>query len=392
MKKPINVLQLFGYYLPDSEVWAYQLLNAIPGVKNLIASKNFLACNYYSNSFEYLRFPIKPFQNPRNLFFTKLINKFISLLLMLYPLYLLTRCKHCDIMHSHFAPVGWQYMNLAKWLKIPHVVSFYGHDYEWVPKYKPVWIKRYRALFKHADLFLCEGNNGVRLLKKAGCPSEKIIKARLGVDTSLYSFYQREKKVGELHLIQIARFVEKKGHQYAFEAFIAALNNCSNMTLTFVGNDRIGIRKKIMDDVLKKNLMHKIRFIDHIDYTKINSFLKAYHVFIHPSCYSRDKDCEGGAPIVLLDAQATGMPVISTYHCDIPDEVIHGKTGLLSDEKDIGKLAESIQTFYYMDQFDYNRFAASAAAHVKKNYDIKKNSEIIRNRYDKLINSYRYYS
>ena len=37
-------------------------------------------------------------------------------------------------------------------------------------------------------------------------------------------------------------------------------------------------------------------------------------------------DCEGGAPIVLLDAQATGLPIISTKHCDIPDEVSHKKS------------------------------------------------------------------
>lgn len=39
---------------------------------------------------------------------------------------------------------------------------------------------------------------------------------------------------------------------------------------------------------------------------------------------------EGGAPIALLDAQATGLPVLSTRHCDIPFEVEHERTGLLA--------------------------------------------------------------
>ncbi len=62
-----------------------------------------------------------------------------------------------------------------------------------------------------------------------------------------------------------------------------------------------------------------------------------------PVATLKDMDCEGGAPVVLLDAQATGMPVISTTHCDIPDEVVHGETGLLSPEKDVGALAELIK-------------------------------------------------
>ena len=68
--------------------------------------------------------------------------------------------------------------------------------------------------------------------------------------------------------------------------------------------------------------------------------MEGYHVFIQPSCYTATRDCEGGAPLVLLNAQATGMPVITTTHCDIPDEVIHNETGLLTAERDIEGLVD----------------------------------------------------
>jgi colanic acid/amylovoran biosynthesis glycosyltransferase len=93
-------------------------------------------------------------------------------------------------------------------------------------------------------------------------------------------------------------------------------------------------------------------------------------VFIHPSCYSFNKDCEGGAPVVLLNAQYRGLPVLSTRHCDIPEEVIHGKTGILSEEKNIDQLTDGILKFIEMNQGTYSEFSIEAQNHVKNVYNI----------------------
>ncbi len=85
--------------------------------------------------------------------------------------------------------------------------------------------------------------------------------------------------------------------------------------------------------------LKKITFIDSINFEKLHEFMKNYQVFIHPSCYTDQRDCEGGAPIAILDAQATGMPVISTTHCDIPDEVIDKMVGYAERARREGMLA-----------------------------------------------------
>ncbi len=96
-------------------------------------------------------------------------------------------------------------------------------------------------------------------------------------------------------------------------------------------------------------------------------------------------DCEGGAPIVLLDAQATGMPTISTNHCDIPDEVIHGNTGLLCKERDSSSIAQAIKTFYKMNQKEYNRYAKNARKHIEESYDIRKNAIKVMDIYNEIL-------
>ena len=110
-----------------------------------------------------------------------------------------------------------------------------------------------------------------------------------------------------------------------------------------------------------------------------------YHVFIHPSCYAANRDCEGGAPIVILDAEATGMPVIATTHCDIPEEVLHNVTGLLSAEKDVSALAESISTFYKMSNETYQQFSNAARKHVVEKFNIQVCANQLQAVYNKIV-------
>jgi colanic acid/amylovoran biosynthesis glycosyltransferase len=96
-------------------------------------------------------------------------------------------------------------------------------------------------------------------------------------------------------------------------------------------------------------------------------------------------ECEGGAPVVLLDAQMVGLPVISTFHCDIPEEVIDGVTGLLSNEKDIDSLRDDISRFYRMDDSEYQTFSKNARKHVAENYDSRKNSIALKSVYEEVL-------
>jgi colanic acid/amylovoran biosynthesis glycosyltransferase len=45
---------------------------------------------------------------------------------------------------------------------------------------------------------------------------------------------------------------------------------------------------------------------------------------------------------VAIEALCAGIPVVGSKHCDIPNIVAHGSTGLLSDERDVEALARDI--------------------------------------------------
>ena len=158
------------------------------------------------------------------------------------------------------------------------------------------------------------------------------------------------------------------------------------MHLTFVGgNSNSEVKKQVKKFIEENNLAQKVNILPPIEFSQLHHFLKDYHVFIHPSCYAKDHDCEGGAPIVFLDAQATGMPVISTRHCDIPGEIIHQKTGLLSEERDISAIAENINVFYQMENAAYQTYCENARNHIERNFDCAKNAEKLLSTYNEVM-------
>ena len=59
--------------------------------------------------------------------------------------------------------------------------------------------------------------------------------------------------------------------------------------------------------------------------------------------FAKNGDTEAGAPVAILEAHATGLPVISSYHADIPDVVVDGKSALLAPERDVGTLAKHLR-------------------------------------------------
>ncbi|MEO8150557.1 MAG: glycosyltransferase family 4 protein [Bacteroidia bacterium] len=390
------MLHLFGAYLNTTENWAYRLMDSLNSCKIYIGSAIFLRHNFYSSKFTFIPNPLDSVtqhvleykRGTAISFYKNSLLKITRFFFGSYTHHLLKTAgkENIQLIHSHFSFVGYEYLPLSRKLNIPHLVSFYGFDYEWLPYNFPEWNKKYKKLFNEADLFICEGNYSAMRLQSIGCNSSKIRVVRLGVNPEKIVYHPRKKNPGELKLLQVAAFNAKKGHRHAVEAFAAALESCPNMTMTFVGKDGMdNIEQLTKELVAELKLEDKIFFEGLIDFEKLHDFMHDYQVFIHPSCHTPKKDCEGGAPVVLLDAQATGMPVISTNHCDIPDEVIQNSTGLLADEFDVEALAKHISHFYNMGQQEFDGFAKNAREHIEKNYDISKNALVLEDIYHEAL-------
>ena len=394
LNRKLNILHLFSNYPAGNTTnWLYNLITNTPNVNAIIAAEYFSKHNFYNNTFIYIESPVASvtkykqqlplqFEN----LYDKLICTFTEKLLggLKHQITLKWENLNVNIAHAHFADLACDYSDFIKNKNVPLVVSYYGYDYEYLPFIKPEYIKKYKELFKKADKFICEGTHGASILTRMGCPPNKIEVIRLGVEIQFIPFHTKTKFPQVLTLVQIATLREKKGHIYSLKAFHKALKKCPNMHLTFVGSGEISIYNELQDYIAINNLQNHVTIINEIDFNKLHAFISQFDVFIHPSCYSENRDCEGGAPIVLLDAQACGLPIISTTHCDIPDEVIHQKTGLLTPEKDIDALQSSIHYFYNMDNTEYQSYSNAARQHVEEHFSIQKNSIKLKEVYNSL--------
>lgn len=391
----ITVLHLFESYLPTAANWAYRMITNLPNSSLAVAAYNYQNQAFQSPRIKFLMPPdwvsehlIEGYsQNINNVVFRSLkkIRNRNHNLRFLELIGVKAKEWNIDLIHCHFANMGWQYLRLKEITNLPFVISFYGFDYESLPFMFKVWEKRYNELFRKADLFICEGQHGASILRAKGCPASKIKLVPLGVEVDKLPFVPRLKKENELNLLQLCNFTQKKGHIYSALAFVKAIKKCPNMTLTFVGKESQSFMPEIKKILLEQKCLDKFNHIENIEFAQLYIFMNQYQVFIHPSCYADNRDCEGGAPVVLLDAEGIGMPVISTTHCDIPSEVIHRKTGLLSKEKDVLALSQSIEYFYKMGDNEYQQFSINARKHIEKNFDIRKCASLLEQVYRNVL-------
>jgi colanic acid/amylovoran biosynthesis glycosyltransferase len=110
-----------------------------------------------------------------------------------------------------------------------------------------------------------------------------------------------------------------------------------------------------------------------------------HHVFLSPSVTASDGDTEGGAPVSIIEMAASGMPIVTTRHCDIPAVVIDGVTGLLADERDVDGLVQRLG--WLVDNRDRWRPMLDAGRmHVEEHFDAVKQGESLAGIYRQVSN------
>jgi colanic acid/amylovoran biosynthesis glycosyltransferase len=98
--------------------------------------------------------------------------------------------------------------------------------------------------------------------------------------------------------------------------------------------------------------------------------LKLYHschIFLHPSEMPADENQEG-IPNSILEAMATGMPVLATMHGGIPEAVEHGRCGALVEERDHQGLAAEMAKVTRSPNF-FSEMGVLASESVTANFE-----------------------
>ena len=247
-----------------------------------------------------------------------------------------------DIAQCHFGPSGNVGVLLKRFgLACRVVVTF--HAYELSKQWSPGLEAAYKRLAEESDLFTPVSERWRGRLAAIGCPEDKLIVHLMGIDLRQFQFLQRP--VGHaLRVLTVARLVEKKGIEYGIRALALVRHQYPSavQSLTIVGDGPLRQRLEVLVESLR--LRDCIHFTGWLGQPEVRRCMYQSDVMLLPSVTASDGDQEG-IPVSLMEAMATGMPVVSTWHSGIPELVGDGETGFLAPERDVEALGGCLKRF-----------------------------------------------
>jgi colanic acid/amylovoran biosynthesis glycosyltransferase len=383
----ITVLHSCPNWLPITEIWVYNQIRYLPKeIENHIVCENTVNLNQFSlpNIHSLSDTPRWRYLLERSLRQLRIQNHL--------PFAVETAKQHSvDILHSHFGNVGWFNIEVAKQAQLKHIVTFYGYDVNSIPKRYPHWLKRYHSLFEQIDGVLCEGSHMAECIAKLGCPRDKIRVQHLGVAVDEIAFQPRVWNPTEpLRVLIAASFREKKGIPYALEA-LGRFQQQTPLEITIVGDASSDAKsqaekQKILATIEQYNLQSKVRLLGYQPHAVFLAEAYQHHVFLSPSVTASDGDTEGGAPVGIIEMAATGMPLISTKHCDIPEVIQDGVTGLLAAETNVDELINHLQWLVNHPQ-EWGKMLEAGRKRVELEYNAQLQGEKLGNIYQEIISN-----
>ena len=283
------------------------------------------------------------------------------------------------VLHAHFGYTGYQVLPIKRKTGLPLIVTFYGQDISAYARMDK-WQRAYAELFAEGDLFLVEGKHMQEKLVALGCPVEKTAVQRIAIHVDKYPFRLRQPKSKDepVRLLFCGTFREKKGILYALEAAARAQRVYPGLQFYIIGDGELwpAVEQLIAEQQMQA-YTHLLGFQSHSE--MIAEMAKA-DLFIHPSVTAVDGDSEGGAPTTILEAQACGLPVLSTTHADIPNIVVPGESALLSRERDVDSLTANLLTIL-QQQERWPSFSRNGRSFVEQYHDVAQEAQRLEQRY-----------
>jgi glycosyltransferase involved in cell wall biosynthesis len=261
-----------------------------------------------------------------------------------------------DVLHCHSAyPCAYVAATFKRVLGIPFVVRPYGGDV--LPESRvcrhPRLRSRVRASLEAADVVIAQGHFLRDVIRDLGVPDEKIQIVNNGVDLEVFSRGTPFPHPCP-YLLGMGNLVRRKGFDLLIQAYAKA--RPSDVDLLIAGD---GIeREKLEKIAAESGVASRIRFLGRVEgQTKIDVYRSA----VCAICPSRSEPFSN----VILEALASGLPVIASATGGNFEQVKHGEHGLIVPTEDVGALANAITTILSEPQL-LNQFRAKVPAFIQR--------------------------
>ncbi|WP_169747012.1 glycosyltransferase [Edaphobacter aggregans] len=295
------------------------------------------------------------------------------------------RAQSPRLVYAHFALDGYAAMRLAKQLGVPLVTALHGYDVTMsdeaisATRLGREYLKGRSRLQTEGALFVaCSEYVRSRAIER-GYPADRTIVHYIGVDVT--RFEPPQSGLREPVILFVGRLVEKKGCRSLIEAMVAVQRCNAKAELIVIGDGPL--RAECEELAATRHIC--CRFLGAQPATVVQEWMARAAVFCVPSVIASSGDAEGFG-IVFIEAQAMGLPVVSTRSGGIPEAVDDGRTGLLVAEGDHEALAEAILKLLQDDHL-WQRFSVAGRKRVLENFNLARQTERLEDLFGYLLSS-----
>jgi len=247
--------------------------------------------------------------------------------------------KKMDILHAHaITAFGSVFVVLAKMAGKPVVITVHRADV--LPAHN-VFLNLVRAFaLLVADKVVAVSDEARSLVLRCGARADKVVTVYNAVDESVFlprSKVDCKTKLGISRsskvILSVGNLIPRKGFDYLIRALPLVLSKVPDALLIIVG---YGPQKEALISLVKSmGLEDRVVIAGSIPTSHLCLYYSAADVFALASFHE-------GHSMVLLEAMASGLPVVATRAGGNIETVVHGKNGYLVSPKDVASLADSI--------------------------------------------------
>ena len=290
----------------------------------------------------------------------------------------LRQATRYDILHCHFGPNG----NLAVRLRDigaasgKIVTTFHGEDIRRaLGKGETV----YAPLRRGGDCLLSISQYNRRHLQAFGFDPLKIKHHPVGIALDRFVFRDAAeagllRPDGPVRILTVARLVEEKGLQYGLRAVSALLKARPGLEVDYrIAGD--GPRRGALNHLTQElGLCKSVTFLGAQDQAQVAQLMRESHLFLLPSVAE-------ALPVVLMEAQAVGLPVVCTDVGSVGELVADGRSGFVVPPRDPEALAARLAHLVGHPE-SWPQMGRAGRTHVEAHYDIEQLN-------DRLVEIYR---
>jgi glycosyltransferase involved in cell wall biosynthesis len=247
---------------------------------------------------------------------------------------------------------------------------------------EPGYNERLRGLLRTLPMVLARSESLASRLVDLGCDRSKIRINRTGIPMDQFPAAGRRAPAdGRWIFVQASRFIEKKGLLNTLEAFAIFKKKHPGARLVLAGEGPL--KSAIEERAMSLGIGDSLEFAGFLEPGALNALYQKAHVFLHPSVTTPAGDQEG-VPNSLLEAMASGLPVVATHHGGIPEAVEEGEEGFLVPENRSDLLAERLESLAAQPDL-LARMSANAASHVRLKFEQARSIAALESFYQELI-------